>query len=605
MYEVFIPSHHLPTVTMMQLMFQFAMAFLSSPFTVLQYAELKPVPCLTYSDAQKLRELSATPILRQMIHDTTELNISEALEPYQSKVTEDGQYCLVPVFEAKALQLSYFEKKTGEILGIPYIGRRLLLSPTNRNDKMENLSDLRDRLILMEDMAEFKKLFIFFSCATLLAPTSKLDGSHELWCTLLAGDFDINVNWGQFVLDTLVAGIRHFRLGKGSWFTGCLIFLQLFYVNKFYIPTMLVPRTIPKCAAWTDDLMKKRVHAELHDYGDFGLADVQEDEREENAHEEPGNPVNEVEEETTDEIIAEYNAAERQIHQLLRTMRGAIGKLAKRQNTNKTPSSSHQSRSHNQPDINDSFPSPPHVEDEVQMNAIIPYETGHPPIRSYRLRRHATALQSPYVVQPSIKFSASSSVAKQVLAYALDDTRDESQILCSMHNFFLTRFDLKCLGPDKLVEKKVVTMHCRILNGMDKENRKHFLSPNFVSDVEKKRGSLSPKYICDNLWKYFKNTRLCTYEQVNVLSTVIGIQERRPSVDMTEFEFVVPEVVQQLNPTDCGIFVMKFMQLWSNGGISRAIANDKVIKYREKLLTQLIMSPENEVRENVYQAMDQ
>ena len=59
------------------------------------------------------------------------------------------------------------------------------------------------------------------------------------------------------------------------------------------------------------------------------------------------------------------------------------------------------------------------------MNAIIPYETGHPPIRSYQLRRHATALQSPYVVQPSIKFSASSSVAKQVLAYALDDTRDE------------------------------------------------------------------------------------------------------------------------------------------------------------------------------------
>ena len=36
--------------------------------------------------------------------------------------------------------------------------------------------------------------------------------------------------------------------------------------------------------------------------------------------------------------------------------------------------------------------------------------------------------------------------------------------------------------------------------------------------------------------------------KVNVLSTVIGIQERRPSMDMTEFEFVVPEVVQQLNP---------------------------------------------------------
>ena len=65
------------------------------------------------------------------------------------------------------------------------------------------------------------------------------------------------------------------------------------------------------------------------------------------------------------------------------------------------------------------------VEDEVQTNAIIPYQTRHPPLRSYRLRQHATALQSPYLVQPSIKFLASSYVAKQVLAYALDDTRDE------------------------------------------------------------------------------------------------------------------------------------------------------------------------------------
>ena len=65
------------------------------------------------------------------------------------------------------------------------------------------------------------------------------------------------------------------------------------------------------------------------------------------------------------------------------------------------------------------------VEDEVQMNAIISYQIGHPSLRSYRLCQCATALQSPYVVQPSIKFSMSSSIAKQVLAYALNDTRDE------------------------------------------------------------------------------------------------------------------------------------------------------------------------------------
>ncbi|RVW63123.1 hypothetical protein CK203_057495 [Vitis vinifera] len=74
---------------------------------------------------------------------------------------------------------------------------------------------------------------------------------------------------------------------------------------------MLVPHTIPICAAWSDDLMKKMVHTELQDHGDFGLADVQEDERGKDAHKDPANLVDEVEEKTSDEIIAEYNAMER------------------------------------------------------------------------------------------------------------------------------------------------------------------------------------------------------------------------------------------------------------------------------------------------------
>ncbi|XP_022759237.1 uncharacterized protein LOC111305738 [Durio zibethinus] len=103
----------------------------------LKYAELKPVPCLTYSDAQMLRETAATPILKQVKNDVTryrygdEQHLDEALkrifqygqaggiprrsapilQMIQEEVTEDGKYCLVLVFEAKALQLSDFEKR--------------------------------------------------------------------------------------------------------------------------------------------------------------------------------------------------------------------------------------------------------------------------------------------------------------------------------------------------------------------------------------------------------------------------------------------------------------------------------------------------------------
>ncbi|KAJ4885414.1 acclimation of photosynthesis to environment [Raphanus sativus] len=103
----------------------------------LKYAELKPVPCLSYADAVKLRETSATPILTQVRNDVTryrygdEQHLEEALKrifqyglgggiPRRSapiltmikeEVMTDGRYCLVLVFEAKALELSDFEKR--------------------------------------------------------------------------------------------------------------------------------------------------------------------------------------------------------------------------------------------------------------------------------------------------------------------------------------------------------------------------------------------------------------------------------------------------------------------------------------------------------------
>ncbi|KAL8472546.1 hypothetical protein ACS0TY_029667 [Phlomoides rotata] len=103
----------------------------------LKYAELKPVPCLTYSDAFALREKCATPILKQVRSDVIryrygdEQHLEEALkrifqygqgggiprrsaptlQSIREEVTEDGRYALVLVFEAKALELSDFEKR--------------------------------------------------------------------------------------------------------------------------------------------------------------------------------------------------------------------------------------------------------------------------------------------------------------------------------------------------------------------------------------------------------------------------------------------------------------------------------------------------------------
>ncbi|KAI3876230.1 hypothetical protein MKW92_014360 [Papaver armeniacum] len=103
----------------------------------LKYAELKPVPCITYSDAEALREKCATEILKQVRNDVIrfrygdEQHLDEALkrifqygqgggiarrsapilQKIREEVAEDGKYSLVLVFQAKSLELSDFEKR--------------------------------------------------------------------------------------------------------------------------------------------------------------------------------------------------------------------------------------------------------------------------------------------------------------------------------------------------------------------------------------------------------------------------------------------------------------------------------------------------------------
>ncbi|KAM5580990.1 hypothetical protein ABKV19_010280 [Rosa sericea] len=67
----------------LMLTYGFPLAIIGMAF---KYAELKPVPCLTYLDAQQLRETAATPILIQVRNDVTryrygdEQHLDEALK---------------------------------------------------------------------------------------------------------------------------------------------------------------------------------------------------------------------------------------------------------------------------------------------------------------------------------------------------------------------------------------------------------------------------------------------------------------------------------------------------------------------------------------------
>ncbi|RVW66914.1 hypothetical protein CK203_064088 [Vitis vinifera] len=65
-----------------------------------------------------------------------------------------------------------------------------------------------------------------------------------------------------------------------------------------------------------------------------------------------------------------------------------------------------------------------------------------------------------------------------------------------------------------------------------------------------------------------------SYQNVNeakVVLWLVGYKKEMVDVDLKMFRFVMLNVPCQQNDNDCGVFIMKFMDNWSNGGLSKSI----------------------------------
>ena len=78
------------------------------------------------------------------------------------------------------------------IMGIPSSGQNVVVH--NRRDtckRLYNLSIVEDNLTSMPVRDEFRKSFIIFSCATILAQNSKPERLHDLWDSIWDGDIHV------------------------------------------------------------------------------------------------------------------------------------------------------------------------------------------------------------------------------------------------------------------------------------------------------------------------------------------------------------------------------------------------------------------------------
>ncbi|KAL6316999.1 hypothetical protein AAG906_026699 [Vitis piasezkii] len=225
-------------------------------------------------------------------------------------------------------------------------------------------------------------------------------------------------------------------------------------------------------------------------------------------------------------------------------------------------------------------------------------------VRRRRVRRMAPNLLSPYISQPQTKQSAIKIDLKQGAALVFGDDLDASEELVSMHDTILTRGNLGCFQGNGWIGNDVVDAYCRLLQYQHEPKSKLFLSPYIAEAVI---GRFEPHHqieipyvnvnevflpvLIKNHWTLYvydlenrriqlldsrpgrKKTMLSGVQQ-NLAKVVLWLAAHKKDVspyDLRTFNFITPDVPLQTNEHDCGVFVMKFMELWSMGGFSKSI----------------------------------
>ena len=110
-------------------------------------------------------------------------------------------YSQLELFGGKKVHLTCHDVEI--TMSIPHSGRKLIVDKgTVKARPMPSLKDIETLMVAIDDIEEFKQVFLIFTCATFLAPTSRLESSHTLWYNVNIQMSSHGVNWSTSFLPT-------------------------------------------------------------------------------------------------------------------------------------------------------------------------------------------------------------------------------------------------------------------------------------------------------------------------------------------------------------------------------------------------------------------
>ncbi|WJZ84248.1 hypothetical protein VitviT2T_003861 [Vitis vinifera] len=612
---------------------------------------------------------------------------------------------------ATGVVVSVTAQDVDNIMGIPCSGEKIVVhtrrGTSNRTYTISLLEQNLENLAIGDD---FRKTFLIFACATLLAPNSKLEGIHDLWDTIWDGDVGVQKNWSKFVLHYIEDGIREYQKNQPTYICGCLIFLQLFYMTKFYLPSVTVDVTMPLLAAWSDDLIKRRLSAEIATFGGYGHVHTQQlPESAAHSHAQAAGGQSSASDDATEVIQARMVENSEKLLRLASSLAEDVAELRSRQfgsqyrcsatpaqplaqvqdepapttgdiqlsaeefveqpslpSAPHSPTERHESAfdhgpsSLHQESHDQSYPYPhlESVEDVQNVGTIATHSHLDIPTSSHKYKRTGRRIvkrpaicKSPFVAQCLKLFPKISHKDRLVADFALDEDADPGEVVCDMHGLFITRTELASLNEGRWVNNIIIGVTSRMLNANQPHPRRcHYFDPSFLVVL----ASLLPKArkeeildrsrmflqadivghdvascemlfipVCENNHWHLHVLNIPA-GRIEILSSLplrrgnyISASTRRLSmaleralhahgihvnVEVSKLVHVQPDLVQQKNGYDCGIFALKYMEYWNGATLTQAVAEEKMHVYRLQMVVTLLLNEANNVRGNIIQA---
>lgn len=120
---------------------------------------------------------------------------------------------------------------------------------------------LGDSLASIPASPEFKAKFLLYAISTVIRPSTSVYVSPQCFGILKNLSIVCALNWAKYALEGLVSGIKKFREtkfvpSKAKRLTGCLLILEIFYLEHVNVGHIKLPRAsglAPRICDWDED----------------------------------------------------------------------------------------------------------------------------------------------------------------------------------------------------------------------------------------------------------------------------------------------------------------------------------------------------------------